>query len=133
MDKKTTAVKNTEPTEHKPSYGSYFVGYILSVGLTLAAYYFVNQHVQSEHSAYSHQTLRYMILGFAAVQFIVQMYFFLHVGRESKPRWKLVTFFFMLLVLVIVVFGSIWIMDNLNYHMMSPGESLRYMHEHEGF
>lgn len=131
MEKKSQAPA-AKSTERYATYQSYFIGYILSVGLTLAAYYFVNRHVQSEHHAYAHQTLVYAVMGLASVQFLVQLYFFLHLGRESKPRWNLVTFGFMMIVLVIVVFGTIWIMDNLNYHMMSAGDTEQYMHEHEG-
>jgi cytochrome o ubiquinol oxidase operon protein cyoD len=72
-----------------------------------------------------------IINGLAVVQLFVQLYFFLHMGDESKPRWNLMAFLFMLLVLVIVVFGSLWIMKNLDYHM-SPSDTSNYMMHEEG-
>ena len=50
-------------------------------------------------------------------QFFTQLLFFLHLGRETKPRWKLLVFLFMTMIVAILVFGSLWIMYNLNYHM----------------
>jgi heme/copper-type cytochrome/quinol oxidase subunit 4 len=47
---------------------------------------------------------------------MVQLFFFLHIGRESKPRLNAAAFLFATLVVTILVAGSLWIMDNLNYH-----------------
>ena len=44
------------------------------------------------------------------------MRLFLHLGQEDKPRYQLTAFNFMVLVVLILVFGSIWIMQNLDYH-----------------
>jgi cytochrome o ubiquinol oxidase operon protein cyoD len=53
--------------------------------------------------------------------------FFLHLGRESKPRWNLNALLFAVLVVVIIVFGSLWIMHNLNYHMQNPQQINKYL------
>ncbi len=60
------------------------------------------------------------VFGLAAAQAIIQLVFFFQVGLESKPRWSLVTFLFMVLVIFVIIGGSIWIMDNLNYNVMPP-------------
>lgn len=112
---------------------SYAVGFALSIALTLIAFMLVQQHVGSGHTQISHQMATIGIVSFAVVQLIVQLVFFLHLGQENRPRWNLVVFLFMLIVLVIVVFGSLWIMQNLNYNMMTPVESKAYMHDHQGF
>jgi cytochrome o ubiquinol oxidase subunit IV len=57
--------------------------------------------------------------------------FFLHLGRETRPRWKLAVFLFMLGVILILVFGSLWIMTNLNYRMM-PKQMVQYMNSQAG-
>lgn len=74
----------------------------------------------------------YVVMAIAVVQLIVQVIYFLHIGRGSK--WKLRTFIFTLIVVIIIVAGSVWIMENLNYNMMdmSPHEQQKYMNEHEG-
>ena len=58
------------------------------------------------------------ILGLSCMGACVQLFLFLHLGLENKPHWNLITFLFMLLILVVIVLGSLWIMYNLNYNMM---------------
>lgn len=114
-------------TRHSPvAYISYVVGFVLSILTTLLAYFFVVNNLWPK------ETLVYVVLTIAVVQLIVQMVFFLHIGRGS--RWKLLTFIFSVLIVGIVVVGSIWIMNNLNYNMMdmSPDEMRQYMSENEG-
>jgi len=90
---------------------SYITGFVMAVVLTIAAYFTVTRH------AFPPTTIVTIIVGLAIAQLLVQLLFFLHMGQESKPRWNLVAFLFMLLVLLIVVVGSLWIMGNLNYNM----------------
>lgn len=105
-------------------------GFGASLVLTLGAFWLVMQHVQNRET-FPLEVIVPCIIGLAVIQLIVQLYFFLHLGHETKPRWNLIVFLFMILVLVIVVLGSIWIMDNLNYNMM-PHEMTEYMKEHPG-
>lgn len=104
------------------AYHNYIKGFLLSVALTLAVYFPVARHVHSHHTIYSDGSLLALMFSLAVVQLVVQLVFFLHLGRESKPRWNLMVFGLMLVVLLIVVGGSLWIMDNLNYHMLSPDQ-----------
>lgn len=61
------------------------------------------------------------LLFLALLQMAVQLYFFLHLSEEKKPRWKSVSLLFTIGVVLIVVCGSIWVMTHLNYNMgMSP-------------
>jgi cytochrome o ubiquinol oxidase operon protein cyoD len=76
------------------------------------------------------------ILTLAVTQFIVQLIFFLHLGQEDKPRWNLTTFWSALLVLIMVIFGSIWIIKNLNArtgHHMTPQETEEFIIKDEGY
>jgi cytochrome o ubiquinol oxidase operon protein cyoD len=104
--------KPSTPAAHG-SLASYSTGFILSIGLTIAAYYLVVEH------ALTGWGLSAALVGLAILQLLVQLIFFLHMTRESKPRWNLIVFLFMVLVIVIVAFGSLWIMHNLDYHMTS--------------
>ncbi len=109
------------------AYASYATGFILSLVLTFAAYFLVTGH------AFSTQTIVIAIVALAIAQLLVQLLFFLHLGAEPRPRWNLMVMLFAVMVLVIVVFGSLWIMSNLNYHMMmSPSETNEYIMEDEG-
>ncbi len=103
---------------------SYIIGFVLSLILTLLVYWLVWQHVSSHHLTFSHSVLTLGIGGLAIIQFIVQLVFFFHMGRESRPRWNLMMFGFMLLVIGIVVGGSLWIMQNLDYHHPLPSKDI---------
>jgi len=106
---------------------AYVVGFVLSLALTLMAFYLVDREAMS----------RNLLVGFistlAIAQFVVQLYFFLHLGQEAKPRLKQLTFWFMLSTVLIVVIGSLWIMANLNYNMMSPEQTKQYIDDQNGF
>lgn len=116
-----------ETRHHEARYKSYIIGFVLSVIATLIAYFFV------VHELWPKEMLTYIILTIAVIQLIIQAVFFLHLGRGS--RLKSVTFFFAILIVVIVVVGSIWIMQNLDYNMMkmTPEQMELYMHQNEGF
>ncbi len=112
---------------HEPvQYISYVVGFGLSVIATLLAYFIVVKHILTGPMAV------YAVLFIAVVQLIIQMVFFLHIGRGS--RWKLMTFVFTSVIVLIVVIGTIWIMSNLDYNMMhmSPDEMTEYMEHNQG-
>lgn len=104
---------------------SYISGFVLSVALTLVVYMSVVRH------AFSHQGLVLTIAGLAVAQCIVQLFFFLHLGSEQKARWKVFVFVAMLVVVGILVVGSLWIMDNLNYRM-TPSQVNTYLHDQDG-
>lgn len=95
---------------------SYVVGFILSVLLTLSAYLLVSQHTSGHHTFLTQRFIIGTILVLAMVQLIVQLIFFLHLGREAKPRWNLQVLIFAAGVVLILVLGSLWIMANLDYH-----------------
>jgi cytochrome o ubiquinol oxidase operon protein cyoD len=109
------------------SVGSYVAGFVLSLMLTLTAYLMVLRHVNSYHTAISHDTLIFMLVGLALTQLLTQLIFFLHMDRESKPRWNMTVLLFAVTVVVIIVFGSLWIMDNLNYHQPSAEQINKYI------
>lgn len=103
-------MKKTDITQPHPALSTYVIGFIFSLYLTLTAYWFSVNHALSE------RTLVVMVVCLAIIQFFVQAWFFLHIGKESKPRWNLLIFGFMIMVVAILVVGSLWIMANLDYH-----------------
>jgi cytochrome o ubiquinol oxidase operon protein cyoD len=106
---------------------SYSFGFISSIILTVVAFRLVVNHT------YPPLTTGIIIGTLALIQFTIQMIFFLHIGDDAKPRWKLVAFLSMLVFVIIVVFGSIWIMNSLNYRMnMSPSQMNEYMKSQSG-
>jgi cytochrome o ubiquinol oxidase subunit IV len=106
--------------------GSYVTGFVWSIGLTLAAYFTVVYQLLPAQLAIG------TIMGLALVQLIVQLVFFLHLGRDSRPRWNAAILAFTVLIILILVIGSLWIMHNLNYHMMPAHEAEQRIIEREG-
>jgi cytochrome o ubiquinol oxidase subunit IV len=120
-------------SKHEPvagSFGSYVVGFVTSVALTLCAFMLVELHL---HDSLSHASNKPIIAGvilLAFAQLLVQLLFFLHLDRENSPRWKLSAFIFMLGVILILVAGSLWIMSNLNYRM-TPAQINNYLQDQD--
>lgn len=126
------------PQKSQQSFGPYIIGFILSLLLTLAAYFLVQQHIGGQQAVFSRQVVIGAVGLLAVLQLIVQAVFFLHLGRESKPRWNLMIFLFTGLVILIVVFGSLWIIQNLRYQrdsqdQPSPSSVNTYIIKDEGF
>ena len=112
-------------TNSHGSLSSYAVGFMLSLIFTFAPYFMVTQHIGQGW------VLGLALAIFAISQVLVQLVFFLHLGREKRPRWHSLAFGFMTVVVVIVVFGSLWIMNNLNYHTMSGPSVDQYIQDEE--
>lgn len=102
------------------SIASYTIGFVLSLGLTYLAYLAATNRIWDGWS------LTFGLMGLAALQLMVQLIFFLHLGRGADKRWSASTFWFALLTIGIIAIGSLWIMHNMNYNMMSP----EVMNEH---
>jgi cytochrome o ubiquinol oxidase operon protein cyoD len=91
---------------------TYLTGFLTCIVLTLASYVCVDK------SLFSTTTLMGIIVGLALLQTVVQMVLFLHLGQEKKPHWNLNTFLFAALIIVVLIVGSLWIMNRLSYRMM---------------
>lgn len=92
---------------------AYIIGFVLSLILTIASFLSVSLQL------FQGSSLVYILLALALTQAVTQLLFFLHLGQEEKPRWETLVFFFMVLVLLIIVLGSLWIMYDLNDRVMS--------------
>lgn len=91
---------------------AYTWAYLSCIALTLVAYFLV------EEKLYSGTAMVLTLIALATAQTIIQLIFFLYLGKERKPRLNLITFWFMALVLVVIVGGSLWIMYSLNHRVM---------------
>ncbi|HUC31522.1 MAG TPA: cytochrome o ubiquinol oxidase subunit IV [Candidatus Paceibacterota bacterium] len=110
---------------------SYVIGFVSSVVLTLAAFSLV-MYPGFFHASYG--VLVPAIILLAIAQLFVQLIFFMHLASESELRWKLAAFISTVGIVLIVVVGSIWIMNHLNYNMMaSPADMNAYIQSQDGF
>ena len=89
---------------------NYIIGFLLSLLFTTIPYYFVVNKVVTGN------TLLALILGFAVLQMLVQIFFFLHLGRGPKPLYNVVFFISTVGIILIVVLGSVFIINNLHYN-----------------
>jgi cytochrome o ubiquinol oxidase subunit IV len=101
--------------DHLEAHGSfkdYTIGFILSVILTAIPFWLVMGHVVPPG------TTKVVILGFAAVQVIVHMIYFLHMNSSSEGGWNMMALVLTVILLFIVLSGSIWVMYHMNANMM---------------
>ena len=91
---------------------SYLIGFILSITLTIIPFMLVANQLFSTHNLILALTLA------AVLQLFVQSVFFLHLNTSSEARWNLLTFIFMIIVVLILVGGSLWIIYHMNYNML---------------
>lgn len=89
------------------TYQSYTVGFVSSILLTLLSFFLV------AYSALPPKTLYVVVSVLAITQLFMQLVFFLHLNAHSKSAWNLLSFLFTLVMVLILVFGTMWIMYNL--------------------
>lgn len=86
-------------------------GLVLSLIFTVLAYFIAVEHWLSGWG------LVFTIFGICIIQAMTQLIFFMHLFLESKPKWNSLVFFFLVLVMFVVIGGTLWIMNNLNYNV----------------
>jgi cytochrome o ubiquinol oxidase operon protein cyoD len=96
---------------------SYIAGLVISIILTLLAYGLVSIFGNQQQMSISFFVLLPILLVLALFQLIAQLVFFLHLGRESSQKFKVIFFVSTFAAILVVVVSSIWIMTSLNYRM----------------
>jgi cytochrome o ubiquinol oxidase operon protein cyoD len=94
---------------------SYTTGFVLAVILTAIPFWLVMGKVFDKSS-----TTGLVLLGFAAVQIVVHMVYFLHMNTKSEGGWSMLALIFTIMLVFIMLSGSLWVMYHLNHNMM-PG------------
>lgn len=94
------------------TYRSYLIGFVLSVFLTAIPFWLVMSGVLPA------QATAAVVVLLAVAQILVHTVFFLHVNTRSEGGWTLVALVFTAVMVLIVIFGSLWIMFHLHGNMM---------------
>lgn len=102
---------------------SYVIGFIASLVFTFVPYYLVQHHQGA--GTY----LLVAILGLAVIQLIIQIQYFLHLGRGPKPRWELYFFLATVSIILVVVGGSVVIIHNLHNNMSLPEQQKKVIND----
>ena len=100
----------------------YTIGFVLSVILTVIPFWLVMGKVFESSS-----TTALVILGFAAVQIVVHMIYFLHMNTKVEGGWSMLALIFTLVLVVITLAGSLWVMYHLNHNMMPSLHDMKKM------
>ena len=106
---------SSESTHGGAAHGSvkeYIIGLILSIVLTVIPFGMVMT------GGFSGSLTLAVILLCLIAQVLVQLVFFLHMNGSSEQTWNTVSGVFIVLIVMIVVLGSIWIMQHLNHNML---------------
>ena len=106
--------------QHSTSHGGaahgsvkeYVTGLVLSIILTLIPFGLVMSGTLSSPLTLS------IILLCAVGQVFVQLIYFLHMNTSSEQIWNTTSAIFIALITLILILGSIWIMQHLNHNML---------------
>ena len=93
----------------------YLTGFVLSLVLTAIPFALV-----MGKGLHNTTALAVVLLAFAAVQIVVHMIYFLHMNAKSEGGWNLLALVFTAVLVIIVLSGSMWVMQHMNRNMM-PG------------
>ena len=99
--------------ESHGSVKSYLIGFVLAAILTIIPFAVVMGGGLSSSFATGA-----VIVVAGVLQLLVHLVFFLHLDRSSAQRWNVSAGLFTLVVIGIIVLGTLWVMFNMNYHMM---------------
>lgn len=94
---------------------SYVIGLILSIVLTIIPFGMVMS------GGFETMTVVVTISIMAILQVLVQLLMFMHLDFKTEEGWNAGSFIFTALILIILVGGSLWIMQNLHANMMLGG------------
>ncbi|SFB46775.1 cytochrome o ubiquinol oxidase operon protein cyoD [Cohnella sp. OV330] len=106
----THASHGADAHESHGSLKSYVLGFVLSLILTAIPLILVLNDIVTGNAA------DVVLLATAVLQFVVQLFFFMHLKEEKKPRYNLMVLLLGLVIVLTIVAGSIWIMK---YNMVA--------------
>jgi cytochrome o ubiquinol oxidase operon protein cyoD len=99
------------------TFSGYMIGFALSVVLTAIPFWLVMNDV------ISNRTTAVLVLGgFAVVQILVHMVYFLHMNGKVEGGWTMLSTLFTVVFVAIAIAGTLWVMFHMNTNMMPSHE-----------
>mgnify|MGYP006208491097 CR=1 FL=1 len=95
------------------TFSGYMWGFVLSIILTAIPFWLVMGNIISDRS-----TAVMVLGGFAVVQILVHMVFFLHMNGKIEGGWTLLSTIFTVVFVAIAIAGTLWVMFHMNENMM---------------
>lgn len=99
----------------------YVIGFVLSVILTAIPFWLVMARPLAAGPTIA------LVVGFAVVQVVVHMVYFLHMSPKAEGGWTMTSLIFTLIVVLIMLSGSLWVMHHLNTNMMPMPHDTRQL------
>jgi cytochrome o ubiquinol oxidase subunit IV len=91
--------------EHTGSIKAYLIGFVLSIILTIIPLVLVLEHLLAKSA------LLVTILIAAVLQFVLQLFFFMHIRDGEGPRYNVAALILGIVFVITIVAGAIWIMS----------------------
>ncbi|RCW72776.1 cytochrome o ubiquinol oxidase subunit IV [Pseudorhodoferax soli] len=91
----------------------YVIGFVLSVILTAIPFWLVMTNVIETRT-----TAVLVLGGFAVVQILVHMVYFLHMNGKAEGGWTMLSTIFTVVFVAIAIAGTLWVMFHMNTNMM---------------
>lgn len=91
--------------EHTGSIKAYIIGFIFSIVLTIIPLVLVLEHLLAKSA------LVVSILLAAVLQFVIQLFFFMHIRDGEGPRYNVMALILGLVFVFTIVAGAMWIMS----------------------
>ena len=95
------------------TFSGYMTGFVLSVILTAIPFWLVMAKVIADRN-----TAVLVLGGFAVIQILVHMVFFLHMNGKIEGGWTLLSTIFTVVFVAIAIAGTLWVMFHMNANMM---------------
>lgn len=101
---------------------TYVVGLALAGALTIASFWAIHTHLIYGPG------IPFAIITLAIAQMGIHLVFFLHITTDPDNTNNVLALAFGILIVCLVIFGSMWIMTNLNHNMMPMDKLMQMQH-----
>lgn len=99
--------------EPHSTFSGYMTGFVLSIILTAIPFWLVMAKVIADRN------MAVLVLGgFAVVQILVHMVYFLHMNGKVEGGWTMLSTIFTVVFVAIAIAGTLWVMFHMNTNMM---------------
>ena len=95
------------------TFSGYMTGFVISIILTAIPFWLVMSKAIADR-----QAAVLVLGGFAVLQILVHMVYFLHMDGKTEGGWTLLSTIFTVVFVAIAISGTLWVMFHMNANMM---------------